>query len=209
MKPTLRLLTILCYFLPFTFFMTTCNKFELYEAYNKKDAEKNRLRAEQADQSNNDTSTSDTAKKSANTVVDTAHATISATKDSADTIKNNATVTTNKDSFWEKAEMIMIMPTSSSLSGIGSALFYKNFSGQVFIGLSFLLSLLLLFPWKFLKKKNARWYFLLADFICVLAFITDSFISEVTVLFGSWVLLALIAIQLAIAEREGRKKTSP
>lgn len=209
MKPTLRLLTILCYFLPFTFFMTTCNKFELYEAYNKKDAEKNILRAQQADQSGNDTTTADTTQKSGNAVVDTSHAAISAKTDSADTLKNNETATTNKDSFWEKVEMVIIMPTSSSLSGIGSIMFYKNISGVIFISLSFLLSLLLLFPWKFLKRKNARWYLLLADFICVLAFITDSFISEVTVLFGSWILLVLIAIQLAIAEREGRKKTSP
>jgi len=209
MKPTLRLLTILCYFLPFTFFMTTCNKFELYEAYNKKDAEKNILRAQQADQPGNDTTTADTTQKSGAPKIDTAHTEITATTDSADTLKNNETATTNKDSFWEKVEMVIIMPTSSSLSGIGSIMFYKNISGIIFIGLSFLLSLLLLFPWKFLKRKNARWYFLLADFICVLAFITDSFISEVTVLFGSWILLVLIAIQLAIAEREGRKKTSP
>jgi hypothetical protein len=41
MKLTLRLLTTICYFLPFTFFLTTCNNLEIKFSYNQAEADKN------------------------------------------------------------------------------------------------------------------------------------------------------------------------
>src|SRR5450631_3347808 len=154
MRPTIRLITVLCYFLPFTFFITTCNRFNLYEAYNKKEADRNNLLARESDKSFYDTSATDTAQKASTQMADSAHTTITAKKDASDTLKTNAGTSSYNDGFWERAKIRMLMPTDSSLSGIGSVFLYKNIAGQICIAVSLLSTLILLFLWKFLKRKN-------------------------------------------------------
>ena len=56
MKFTLRLVTVICYFLPFTFFLTTCNNgLELRFSYNQAEADKNILLEKESSEAVTDT----------------------------------------------------------------------------------------------------------------------------------------------------------
>ena len=198
MRFTFRLLTILCYFLPFTFFLSTCNNgLELRFSYNQKEADSNLI----LEQSATSTSTVDT------TLNDTSIATVQA--DTIEQTKLNDTMqlvsdANNKDDVGDKLFRKLMMPTEKSLSGIGSIFYYKNLTGKIVMAISLLVSLIFLFAFKFLKLKT-RLYLLLTGVLCLLTFIVDSFFSDVTLLFGTWLLLFLLVLQL-IKEFNDRKK---
>jgi hypothetical protein len=90
------------------------------------------------------------------------------------------------------------MPTDTSLSGIGSILFFKNLTGQIAIATSLLGSLILFVAFKFLQSKRARLYLLVTAMLCLTIFIIDSFSSSMTLLWGSWTLLVLLLFQVIL-----------
>lgn len=192
MKLTLRLVTVICYFLPFTFFLTTCNNgLELRVAYNQKEADKNML----------------LEKESIQVVVADSTITDSTTQIiSSDTVKTPSdTLQKSTNDYRDKMLKKVIMPTSASLSGLGSILYFKNLTGQIVIAISLIISLILFVAFKFLKSQKTKLYLLLASVLCLTIFVIDSFISSVTLLWGCWTLLALLMLQLIIEFNDNKK----
>jgi hypothetical protein len=188
MKLSLRLLTILCYFLPFTFFFTTCgNGIELRIAYNKAEADKNILLEKESTKAATETVLVDTTK------LDTAMK-----KAWEETMKD--TVNTPSDTLQSSPDFVVkiLRPTDTSLSGIGSIFYFKNLTGKIAIAISLLISLVLLVAFKFLQSQRAKLYLLFTAVVCLAIFMTDSFISSVTLLWGSWTLLILLLLQLIL-----------
>lgn len=198
MRFTFRLLTILCYFLPFTFFLSTCNNgLELRFSYNQKEADSNLILEQQSK-----TSTVDTTLYNYDTSITTVQDTTQQTKlnDTTQLVSE----ATNKDDFGDKLFKKVVMPTDKSLSGIGSIFYYKNLTGKIAIAVSLLISLILFIAFRFIKLKT-RLYLLLTAVFCLLIFIIDSFISNVTLLFGTWSLLFLLVLQITTALNDRKK----
>ena len=188
MKLTLRLFTVICYFLPSTFFFSNCTGLNLHTAYNQSEADENLLEENE----------------SAAAVVDT---TTLGTHISDDTSKINYTDNGNKiksdsDSLTKSivtGDRILkqiLMPTNTSLSGIGSIFFFKNMAGKITIAISLITSLSLLIAFRIMKSKKIKLYFLLTGLFSLTIFIVDSFVSKVTLLWGLWTLLAFMLFQL-------------
>ena len=184
LKTLLRFLTVLSYFLPFSFFLITCNNGEAKIAYNQAEADK--IAAEQ--------SVSQQAIPQKDSTIE---------KDSllAGLADDYAKDTTHKVDvkreplFSERLEKFVVAPTDSSLSGFGSALYYKNIAGRIFIAVSILLSLLYWLFYKWLLRKSWVIWVLVLNLFSVLAFIITCFLSEVTPLYGIWVLFVFLLIQ--------------
>jgi len=181
LKSLLRFLTVLCYFLPFSFFLITCNNGEAKIAYNQAEADK--IAAEQA------------VSQQAITPKDS-----TIEKDSllAGLADDYAKDTTHKEAakreplFSERLEKFVVAPTDSSLSGFGSALYFKNRAGRIFIAISILLSILYWLFYKWVFRKSLAIWLLLANLLSMAAFIITCYLSNVTPLFGAWVLLVLL-----------------
>ena len=181
LKSLLRFLTVLCYFLPFSFFLITCNNGEAKIAYNQAEADK--IAAEQA------------ASQQAITPKDS-----TIEKDSllAGLADDYAKDTTHKVAakraplFSERLEKFVIAPTDSSLSGFGSALYFKNIAGRIFIAISILLSILSWLFYKWLYRKLWSTWLLVLNLACMAAFIITCYLSNVTPLVGAWVLVVLL-----------------
>jgi hypothetical protein len=184
LKTLLRFLTVLSYFLPFSFFLITCNNGDAKIAYNQAEADK--IAAEQ--------SVSQQAIPQKDSTIE---------KDSllAGLADDYAKDTTHKVDvkreplFSERLEKFVVAPTDSSLSGLGSALYYKNIAGRIFIAISILLSLLYWLFYKWLLRKSWVIWVLVLNLFSVLAFIITCFLSEVTPLYGIWVLFVFLLIQ--------------
>ena len=193
MKLTLRLITVICYFLPFTFFLTTCdNGLGLRFSYNQAEGDKNILLEKESSQvAVNDTAHNDQqiSADSIKTETDTQAILKHTLKTSSDTIQKSSDY---DNSIFKK----VVMPTDTSLSGIGSILYFKNLTGQIAIAISLMISLVLFVAFKFLKSKRAKLYLLLIAVLSLTIFIIDSFVSSVTLLWGSWTLLILFLLQL-------------
>lgn len=187
MKFTLRFATLICYFLPFTFFMTTCNNgFELRFSYNQAEADKNILQEKGSSIAVADTTKTDTVAQIA----------------LKDTIKITSDTLPKSPYYGDKILKKIIMPTDTSLSGIGSVFYFKNLTGQIVIAISLLISIILLIAFKFLKSKRTKRFLLLTSLLCITIFIIDSLISSVTLLWGSWTLLALLLLQVILELNE-------
>ena len=194
MKLILRLVTVVCYFLPFTFFLTTCNNgLELRFSYNQAEADKNIL----------------IEKESSKAVADTAQydQQISTDTINTDTITHNLLLDTSKISsdtlpkssdYLDRILRKIVMPTDTSLSGIGSIFYFKNLTGQIAIAISLLISLILFVAFKVLKSQKTKQYLLLTAVFCFTIFIIDSFVSSVTLLWGSWTLFILLLLQFIL-----------
>jgi hypothetical protein len=162
---SIRLLTLLSYFLPFIFFLSTCSApLSNDMAFNKEDAIKN------------------------------------------ENVKNYNR-TDNIANLERGKENLVIYPTDYSLSGIGCLLLYKNTMGKIAIGISIALSFLTLFFWLLINKRKLGIYFIIGNITMILVFIIDSFVSNVDLLYGVWVLLFLLTVQL-LTEIKNLKNTN-
>ena len=193
MKLTLRLVTIICYFLPFTFFLTTCNGLELKFSYNQVEADKNIL----------------LEKESSKVVTDTVQydQQISTDTTKTDTITHNFLLDTSKISsdtlskspdYGDRILRKIVMPTDTSLSGIGCVLYFKNLTGQIAIAISLMISFVLFVAFRFLNSQRTKLYLLLIAVLCLTIFIIDSFLLSVTLLWGGWTLLILLLLQIIL-----------
>jgi hypothetical protein len=192
---------MICYFLPFTFFLATCNGLELKIAYHKKEADKNIL----IEDSLSRAVMVDSTQIGSAGFSDTTSAIVSADSIPAEVLSKDTAADASKESFIHRIAIKAIRPTDSSLSAIGSIYYYKNLTGKIVIALSLLISLILLLVYKYLRSQKIKQYLLLANILCVAVFIADSFISEVTLLVGSWILLFLLVFQFLV-EQKGRGK---
>lgn len=208
MKTILRILTLVCYFLPFTFFVKTCVGPDMKLAYNKNEVVVNKEAAltyekqkhiqdsivaqHMSDTSQDhlsqapvkDTLKTDTAQKSASSNVPPEKQNKFKSK-----LNNFAW---SLYSVWERVKM----PTDNSLSGIGTIFSYKNIFGKILVGLSFIISLLLLFNTKYIKTGRRKTLLLASNISLLIIFLVVSLLSSVSLLWGFWLLLILEFIQL-------------
>lgn len=98
MKLTIRFVTIICCFLPFTFFFTTCNNtLELRFSYNEVEANQNILLKEKSSEAG-----TDTVQYNQQVLIDTAM---------TDTVKTSADTLQKLSNYKDKIFRKIIMPT--------------------------------------------------------------------------------------------------
>jgi 4-amino-4-deoxy-L-arabinose transferase-like glycosyltransferase len=202
MKLTLRLVTVICYFLPFTFFLSTCNNgLELRFSYNQAEADKNIS----LEKESSEVAVTDTAQFDQSISIDTTNTNTATQTVLTDTVKTSSDTLQKSTDYGDRILRKMLFPTDTSLSGIGSILYFKNLLGQIAIAVCLLISLVLFIAFRFLKSKKAKIFLLLTAVLFLTIFIVDSFVSSVTLLWGSWTLLLLLVLQLIIEYNHRRK----
>jgi len=183
---TIRLLTLLSYFLPFIFFLSTCtSQLTPKDAYNKSDAIRNEKERLSNHLANIDTlfNTHDSRTETFLYVIKT-----EVERDNSSSFK----IASLKMDF----QYSLLMPTDFSLSGVGSIWFHKNILGKTAISISLALSLILLIFYRVLDKRKIAFQTISANIIVLIIFIADNLLSNVTTLYGTWTLLFLLLIQL-------------
>jgi hypothetical protein len=107
----------------------------------------------------------------------------------------NSTLT---NAFWTVYQLWewIKMPTESSLSGIGTIFNYKNLAGKLLVGLSFLISFVLLINPRSIRMKKRVEILLGTDILLLLAYLVVSLLSSVSLRWGFWLLLILLFVQL-------------
>jgi hypothetical protein len=182
--------------------LVTCNNgIELNFAYNQTEADKNILF-----QKESSANSVDTIQNGHLTLNDTIKTGSIAPKDTA-TISSDTTL--KSTDFSDKVFKKIIMSTDTSLSGIGSIFYFKNMTGKIAIAISLLISLILFATFKFLKSYKKKIYLLSVAALSLAIFIVDSFISNVTLLWGIWTLLGLILLQVILEFKTRGKLTPP
>jgi membrane-bound ClpP family serine protease len=199
MKLTLRLVTVICYFLPFSFFLTTCNNgLELRFSYNQAEADKNILLEKES-------SIVDTVEYDQQISTDTTKTNMITQNTLKDTVQMPSDALPKSPNYGDRILKKIVMPTDNSLSGIGSVFYFKNLTGQIVIVISLLISLILFIAFKFLKSQSTKLYLLLTGVLCLTIFMLDSYFSSVTLLWGSWTLLILLLLQSVLEFNDMRK----
>jgi hypothetical protein len=98
-------------------------------------------------------------------------------------------------------QYFLIMPTASSLSGIGTVYFHKNILGKATMAISLGLSILTLILWPLFDRKRLGTTIIVSNISILGVFILDSVLTDVSVLFGTWTLLFLLIAQLFTRDR--------
>ena len=187
---TIRLLTIASYFLPFIFFLTTCTApLSSTDAYNQADAIENEKAKALQKIIEIDALINSVDSNNVDSVLSEIQARTHADYLASDNISN---FQFNKAFPFYKISM----PTNYSLSGIGTIWFHKNILGKVLITISLILSFFIFAFWKFITKKRLANYVISLNIFIVFVFITDCVFTNVELLYGIWVLLFLLIIQL-------------
>ena len=195
---SIRLLTLLSYFLPFVFFLSTCTSDSVSkDAYNKDDALKNEY-----EKSNNSI-------HGIYAIIDSINPNNSEIEFENLRSQINMVYLNSSNIIYLKEELKtkIIFPTNYSLSGIGSILIYKNTIGKIAIGISITLSFLTFVFWLLINKRRLGIYFITGNITMILIFVIDSFVSNVDLLYGVWVLLFLLIVQL-LTEIKNLKNTN-
>jgi hypothetical protein len=195
---SIRLLTLLSYFLPFVFFLSTCTSDSVSkDAYNKDDALKNEY-----EKSNNSI-------HGIYAIIDSINPNNSEIEFENLRSQINMVYLNSSNIIYLKEELKtkIIFPTNYSLSGIGSILIYKNTIGKIAIGISIALSFLTFVFWLLINKRRLGIYFIIGNMMMILIFVIDSFLSNIDLLYGVWVLLFLLIVQL-LTEIKNPKNTN-
>ncbi|MEI6183994.1 MAG: hypothetical protein WCP65_00595 [Bacteroidota bacterium] len=196
MKLLLRFVTVMCYFLPFTFFFVTCNKgdIEYSFAYNQSDADRN-VKIEKESVHTETLPARDTI---GDENIDTNKIGTIIQSVPLDTLEKHSVTLPEKPNYFDSVCMKALRPTKKSLSGIGCMNYYKNRFGEIVISIAFIISIFLFLVFKFIKSKRIITYLLILKLICLVIFILDCYVSRVTLLWGCWFLLILIIVQLIL-----------
>lgn len=188
----LRILTLACYFLPFVFCFTTCVDGVGRTAYNRADAianEKDKVIAEKKD----------LLEATANLIADKITVSDSAIETTSETIK----LLQEGDDAW------LLNPTLTSVSAIGFVFTYENALPRIVIALSAFFSLICFFVWPWLKRKGFSVYLLSGNLFLLIIFFLYCLFSNITVLYGVYVLIFLLLVQLLSAVLDKRNKINP
>lgn len=206
MKFLLRIITIICYFAPFTFFLVTCNgAFEMRFSYNKLEADSNEQEANELLEVNEiiDSSGQKELKLNDTAITDRVEQSLIEEKKEAPTDSLQRST-----DFWDKVIRGILMPTDRSLSGIGAVFYFKNMPGKISIALSLLISMVLLVGFKLIKSQSTQQYLLSVALICLTVFIINSLISQVTLKWGCWTLFGLLILQIMLEVKQNKHKDS-
>lgn len=186
----LRMLTLACYFLPFVFFFSTCVDGVSKNAYNKADAIKNETEKQALEKK-------DLLQRATNLISENVALSDSSLQLSSETL----TIIERLGDDW------YLTPTFTSLSALGACMQFPNRGGQVVILISFFLSLSTFVFWRYVKKKVGI-YFIGINLFSVLVFVVMCFLENVTVLYGTWVLVFILFVQL-LTEMQKRYSAKP
>ena len=204
MKASLRLLTIICYFLPFAFFFRSCDYCGHFEiCYNQKDADSVILLMSKSCRTETKKKTDSLDNNSlVSTLPDTTFK-----KTQKDTIpkmerdNQNAKNIMDHSRFWDNIDIYILTPTETSISAFGSLVLFKNLLGQIMVGLSLFLSLIIPIPLGFLKRRRTKIYLLISVATSLFILLIDSWVSQVSLLWGFWCLFLLVLLQLWVEIR--------
>jgi hypothetical protein len=189
----LRLLTPLSYFLPFVFFLPTCTDMvTLEKAYNKSEAFKNEEKKNASELS------------SLEALLDSIRQTNSSEALEEFRARARHYVPTSQHLKYLDQDLhyYLIMPTASSLSGIGTLYFHKNLLGKTTMAISLGLSFLTLILWPLIDRKRLGTSIVLVNTLTLCIFMIDCVLTEVSVLYGTWILLFLLIAQLVTREKK-------
>lgn len=190
---SIRLLTLLSYFLPFVFFLSTCtSELTSKDAYNRADALSNEHEKIEKELSDLDLLLKKIDSKNAADV----------TSELSNKINSSFSSSDNVDHLKMDVQYRLLMPTDYSLSAIGSIWFHKNIIGKIAISVSLALSLIVLIFYRVLEKRKIAFQTIAADVVVLVIFIADNFLSNVATLFGTWTLLFLLLVQLTTEWRK-------
>jgi hypothetical protein len=186
-------LTLLSYFLPFIFFLSTCtSELTSTDAFNKTDAILNEREKVSNRLSSFDTLFNKIDSNNISYVLTEVRARLKHFYSTSDNITH-----LNLDNQYR-----LLMPTDYSLSAIGTIWFHKNIIGKTAIAISLALSLIILLFYKVLDKRKIAIQIISANIIVLIVFIADNLLSNVTTLYGTWTLLFLLLIQLWTERRK-------
>ncbi|MBI1781024.1 MAG: hypothetical protein HYR66_06605 [Sphingobacteriales bacterium] len=193
-----RLITVLCYFLPVTFFYFGCNGLSSEIAYNKHDVFNIIIDSKQSVVAvSNDTS----LKTTPISIADSLKQLPENAKDSiiSEELRHD---TTGKKDFLAR----VISPVNHSLSAIGVIVIYKTVFGKIVICASMVISLFLLFGIRLIRRNEKLIMGLsIINVACVLLFVIDSYSNKVDLLWGAWVLLCSVLISFIIQKFSFKK----
>jgi hypothetical protein len=135
-------------------------------------------------------------------------------KDSSKIIKdtlNNITpapADTDQQSVSNKIMERILYPTDNSISGIGCIAGFPELPG-ILTAVIFLLSFFTLFPLQFLQKNKRRLYLNLIKLVSLILFIFYIFsFKDISILWGTWLLLLLIITELALEFKTVKQEAS-
>lgn len=193
----IRLLTVLSYFLPCIFFLSTCtSEVSLAEAYNRSDAIKNEQTRQAYRLSCIDTLLNGITCQNKEEMTLEVREKLNRFFSTSDHLDNQ-----NLD-----LQDRLLMPTSYSLSGIGTIMFHKNWLGKITISGSLLLSLLPLLFYRFLKKRNMLVWTLRLNLFLITGFLVNNFLTNVTSLIGTWTILFFLLVQILVEPSNSESK---
>ena len=196
---SVRLLTVICYFLPLIYFLSTCTSdLTSKEAFNNEDAllnEKEKL-LDKLKTFDELTKQIDIASNNVSDVV----------TEIRQHIKTNRS--DNTSNLQKDIQIRLLCPTDYSLSGIGALYFHKNLFARLSLGLSIFLSLIILLFWRIIKKKKLSLLFIATNMGAVFIFMIICFITNVSILYGSWILLLLLSNQILTEIQTLKKSTA-
>ena len=169
MRLLLRFMTVICYWLPFTFFFYTCNKGDIkYSfAYNQSDADRN-IKIEKESGSEVPAPKTDSTLTKCYDSVKTDSVSPFIYKD---TVEENKYTLSKMINFIDNVLFKSMFPTNKSLSGIGCLMYYKNKIGKIVIAIALFCSLILLIAFKYIKSKRGIKYLLLISLLSIILFI--------------------------------------
>ncbi|GEM_PF-4799818 len=186
-KSLIKYLVFICYLLPCTFFKVSCDSgFDIYE--NKQEAEKSIVTqpatdiAEERDTALSETiSASDTAVQP-DIAIDTA------------AIENESSI----NDFLVPLGSFAMFPTGDSMSAFGNMIFPERPLNKLTIAVSLLCSVLSVLPFKLLKRRRISIMVAAINLLSVIAFMAICAMHQITLLWGAWVLLAVVALHLML-----------
>jgi hypothetical protein len=180
-------------------------------SYNKAEADKNILLEKESSEvaiADTEVAIADTAHYDQQITVDTTKRETDTQAILKDTVKTSSYTLQKSPDYGDRIFRKIVMPTDISLSGIGSVFYFKNLTGQIAIAMCLLTSIVQFVAFKFLKSQRTKLYLLLTAVLCLTIFIIDSFVSSVTLLWGSWTLLILLIFQLILEFNDKTKAYS-
>lgn len=184
MRLLLRILIIGCYFLPFSFFHFTCTIGYANTSYNE--IEMQAQEKEAAELENSRTIVYSMAPGDTSGTLVNPGSAGSMTQLTADSLKSFVPF------------LSVIRPVDNSISVIGHIIFHKNWMGRILSVLSLLVSIAMLIGYRLFISSSLPFIFSVVIFFCLNILMFLNFLSNISLLWGSWILYILLFIQLVI-----------
>lgn len=187
----IRLLTVLVYFLPFTFFMSSWVGKDTVLIYDKETAWKYKQSLINSDMENIDE------------IIKLKDTSVNVNEASRDYIEGLFQEDArNMFAYNQKWYEKLISPLPNYLSGFGILFFHKNTGIGITMWLSVILSLVTFLFWRFITRWMIAVLFVGINFIVVLIYMVSCLSNDVSLEYGFCLLFFLLIIQLWVEMRQ-------